>query len=601
MAKATTMNDNVPVLIHNRTQRNGDQVAQTHLTEAADQREKVVLAKPCVIPVLFIPGIMGTNLRNSQSKKKAWRPPNLDVRGSLDLIGQLFSYAFKSTEERTADLRTPEVEVDTSGSIHVGNSGLPENVLVARGWGALMRSSYHPFMGELQDKLNKLSEFNFKECKTEFKSWAAEHGLDAPTEWGASQGEALTEGEILHAANYQFDVWAGGYNWLRSNAESGKAIQDLIDTVILPFYNEGKKVTVKDTPDGQGNSACSIQRKRPSRPIAQKVIVVTHSMGGLVSRALTEIHHCDRVMGVSHGVMPATGAPATYKRMRSGFEGSAQIFLGRNAADVVGILSQAPGGLELLPTADYNDGKPWLKVRDKSGAEILALPKKGDPYGEIYTSPAWYGMVPEANGGLMGVGQKDGASETVPRQGGEESQRITLSKVLDSVQRFHAAIQGGYKNPTYVHYGAQGLRDTKHGHGGILKTGLLAADDRHAWGEVAWEGIGIAGLDPYAIKVSGDDANGTLTLSTGQSLRIAPPDCPGDGTVPVFSGEAPAKAGIDKGVVMTFAHGQGKPGPRNAHFGYDHQESYGDEQQRSLFATMYAIVKIAQQAQWHKQ
>ena len=98
MAKATTMNDNVPVLIHNRTQRNGDQVAQTHLTEAADQREKVVLAKPCVIPVLFIPGIMGTNLRNSQSKKKAWRPPNLDVRGSLDLIGQLFSYSFKSTE-----------------------------------------------------------------------------------------------------------------------------------------------------------------------------------------------------------------------------------------------------------------------------------------------------------------------------------------------------------------------------------------------------------------------------------------------------------------------------------------------------------------------
>jgi hypothetical protein len=27
-------------------------------------------------------------------------------------------------------------------------------------------------------------------------------------------------------------------------------------------------------------------------------------------------------------------------------------------------LSQAPGGLELLPTADYNDGKPWLFVRD---------------------------------------------------------------------------------------------------------------------------------------------------------------------------------------------------------------------------------------------
>ncbi len=68
-------------------------------------------------------------------------------------------------------------------------------------------------------------------------------------------------------------------------------------------------------------------------------------MGGLVSRSLTEIHQCDKLMGVSHGVQPATGAPATYKRMRSGFEGAEQLFLGRNAADVVAILfAGARGG-----------------------------------------------------------------------------------------------------------------------------------------------------------------------------------------------------------------------------------------------------------------
>lgn len=589
------MNDNAPVLIQSRTDRNGDHVAQTYLTDVSDQREKVVLAKPYVIPVLFIPGIMGTNLRNSQNKKRAWRPPNLDVRGSLDLIGQLFSYAFKSTEERAADLRTPEVEIDPSGPIDVGNSGLPENVLVARGWGALMRSSYHPFMGELQDKLNKLSEYNFKECKTEFKEWAAEHGLDAPTAWGASQGNPLSEDDILHAANYQFDVWAGGYNWLRSNRESGKAIQDLIDNVILPFYNEGKKVTVKDTPDGLGSSACSIQRKRPSRPIAQKVIVVTHSMGGLVSRALTEIHHCDRVMGVSHGVMPATGAPATYKRMRAGFEGSAQIFLGRNAADVVAILSQAPGGLELLPAADYNDGKPWLKVRDKSGAEILALPQKGDPYGEIYTSPAWYGMLPEANEGLIG-GQKSNVSPNAQTQGGKASQRLVFHDVIDQVQGFHGDIRGRYKAPTYAHYGAQGQRNRQQDKGGIRGTGLLAGDNLYAWGEVAWEGAGVAALDADKITIRDDDHNGTLVTHTGQRLTIADPDCPGDGTVPVYSGEAPGKTGV----AMSFAHGQGNSGACNAHFGYDHQGSYGDEHGRALFATMYAVIKIAQQAQWHK-
>jgi hypothetical protein len=58
----------------------------------------------------------------------------------------------------------------------------------------------------------------------------------------------------------------------------------------------------------------------------------------------------------------------------------------------------------------------------------------------------------------------------------------------------------------------------------------------------------------------------------------------------------PGKAGI----ACRFAHGQDNPGTQNVYFGYDHQGSYADKHQRSLFATMYAIIKIAQQAQWHK-
>ncbi len=72
------------------------------------------------------------------------------------------------------------------------------------------------------------------------------------------------------------------------------------------------------------------------------------------------------------------------------------------------------------------------------------------------------------------------------------------------------------------------------------------------------------------------------------------PDCPGDGTVPVYSGEAPGLAGL----AMSFAHGHGNPGRHNVRFCYDHQGSYGDD--RALYATMYAIIKIAQKAQWHK-
>lgn len=568
--------------------RNGDQYSQVTLTTTEDQREKIVLAKPYIIPVVFIPGIMGTNLRQKGSKKKAWRPPNADFAGAADMIGQFFSYAFKTTEKRAAELSMPSVEVDPSGPVDEGESGLPKNVLVARGWGGLMRSSYHPFMGQLQNLLNSLAEYDFKRCEANLKAWASEGGQTAPADWGASGGDALTKEEILHAANYQFDIWAGGYNWLQSNRDSGAAIKDYIEKVILPYYNEGKEVKVKDTPDGEGKNECSIQRKKPSRPLAEQVIVVTHSMGGMVSRSLTEIHHCEKVMGVSHGVQPATGAPATYKRMRSGFEGAEQLFLGRNAADVVAILSQAPGGLELLPTADYNDGKPWLKVRDKNGTEILALPKNGDPYEEIYNSPAWYGMVPEGNLGLMTPGGK-GASEQ--KMEGEKSPRTVLRQTIKRVRTFHEAIEKKYKTPTYAHYGAQGKRDKDKDRGG-----LLASKNLFTWGEVAWEGQGVGSLDPEKIILGHDDGNGELKTTTGIKLAISEPDCPGDGTVPVYSGEAPGKAGI----ALSFAHGHGNPGLCNEHFSYDHQGSYGDAHKRSLYASMYAIIKIAQQAQWHK-
>ncbi|QYY27758.1 MULTISPECIES: hypothetical protein [Cupriavidus] len=582
------------VIIHSTVDKNGDQYSSATLTSEEDQREKIVLAKPYVIPILFVPGIMGTNLRKKEGKSSAWSPPNLDLRGGADLIVQLFSYLLKNTNERADDLATETVEVDPSGPIDAGESGLPKNVLVARGWGALMRSSYHPFMGQLQKLLNDLARYDFDRCEADFKGWAEESSQDSPSEWGAKEGDALTREEVLHAANYQFDVWAGGYNWLQSNKDSGAAIKDLVENTILPYYNEGKRVTVKDTPDGEGSNQCSIQRKKPNRPMAEKVIVVTHSMGGLVSRALTEIHQCDKVLGVSHGVQPATGAPATYKRMRAGFEGAEKLFLGRNAADVVAILSQAPGGLELLPTADYNDGKPWLFVRDNKGNELMPpLPAGGDPYEEIYLSPAWYGLVPDHNLALMDPGDKKSQGHEKEER---DAPREELTTTIGLVREFHSAIEKQYKSPTYAHYGAQGLREVDKDAGGLLGSGLMAAKDRMSWGEVTWEINEVSAFGPAAITVVRDDGKGTLRTNKGSVLTIADPDCPGDGTVPVYSGEAPGKAGV----AMSFAHGQSNPGQSNEYFCYDHQGSYGDAHRRSLFATMYAVIKIAQQANWHK-
>lgn len=541
--------------------RDGVMRTRVPLTLSDDQRTKNArLHTPWVIPIVFIPGIMGTNLRRGDAE--VWRPPNMDIRGAAHAITTLFTFLFRNAEERGQLLSKDKVEIDHRGSVDTAGSGLSERQARERGWGSVMRSSYHPVMGLLEEQLNRISDAGQLDAR--WKDGGPEGYAGAPTDWGAqSELPPLSEAEIRHAARYRFEVWAAGYNWLQSNRESGAAVRDYIENTVLAHYRK------------HGQSA-------------EKVIVVTHSMGGMVSRALTEIHQYERVLGVIHGVQPATGAPATYKRMRAGFEGMAKVVLGRNAAEVVAVLAKAPGGLELLLSADYNGGKPWLKVIDKSRPDqaLLALPEKGDPYGEIYSSRAWYGLIPDAVDGVRG-------SSGAPADPGAEHSGPLLN-VIKLVRNFHEDVQYRYKHPTYAHFGAQGQRDRSHGLGGILGTGLFADSDRFAWGEVVWRGEKLSAITPSRVHTLnvGDNGRGELTLADGNTLEIAPPDVPGDGTVPMPSGAAPFLSGT----VGSFVHGQGHAGVANESFGYDHQDSYNDP--RSRYATIYGLIKIAQLADW---
>jgi hypothetical protein len=220
------------------------------------------------------------------------------------------------------------------------------------------------------------------------------------------------------------------------------------------------------------------------------------------------------------------------------------------------------------------------------------LPKNRDPYDEIYLSPEWYGLVPDSNLGLLDPASAGG--ETIGSGKNDPRQNFNFS--IESVKRFHQSIEGKYNKPTFAHYGAQGQRDTKFGHGGLVGTGLMANRNLFSWGEVAWERTGAGALNSEGVRVTSDDGNGSLRTTKGLKLTISARDCPGDGTVPIYSGAAPEKTGI----AMIFAHGQGHRGAHNKHFGYDHQGSYGDEHQRSLFATMFAIIKMSKEAQWHR-
>lgn len=552
------MADDSDSVTYGTTTRGRDGVLRTQapLTPVDDQREKnVQLHTPWVIPIVFLPGIMGSNLK--QGDQTAWRPPNTDIRGAGHAIATLFTFLFRNAEDRGKLLDKDKVQVDHGGSIDTAGSGLSEQQARDRGWGSVMRGSYHPLMGMLEDVLNRIAEAG--KLAPAWRDGGPEGYAGDPRDWGAlGELPALSEADVRHAARYRFEVWGAGYNWLQSNRDSGAAVRDYIDGTVLAHY-------------------------RKHQMVAEKVIVVTHSMGGMVSRALTEIHQCEQVLGVVHGVQPATGAPATYKRMRAGFEGVAKVVLGRNAAEVMAVLANAPGGLELLPTADYNGGKPWLKVidTDRPDQPLMALPAEGDPYGEIYANTAWYGLVPEGSWGRRG-------EPSTGNPYGYDS----LNSVLLSVQLFHQAIAGRYKVPTYAHYGGQGERNRAHGRGGLLGTGLLASSDRFAWGEVVWTGANLGSLAPLNLTGVKDDEHGQLTLPNGHKLLIAAPSTPGDGTVPRPSGEAPYAASVSG----CFVHGQGLPGVANEAFGYDHQDSFNDP--RSRYATLYGVIKIAQLADW---
>ena len=137
-----------------------------------------------------------------------------------------------------------------------------------------------------------------------------------------------------------------------------------------------------------------------------KVILVTHSMGGLVARYYSECLDLDggtgnqNIYGIVHGVMPSTGAAPAYTRMKRGTENpessakgyiTSQI-LGRNAAEMTAICSQSAGPLELLPSVDY--GTDWLKITDRHGV-TTSLPGN-NPYANLYLKrDVWWKLIDE--------------------------------------------------------------------------------------------------------------------------------------------------------------------------------------------------------------
>lgn len=508
---------------------------KSQMTAPDDSVAVVNMVSDRLIPIVFVPGVMGSNLRGiGRAKGINWR---------LDSKGSMMAWLMRDEDERKEYLTPETMVVDNGGALPKGTA-LADVEMKRRGWGEVGAMSYTEFLAWLEGALTDFSD----------PKKGLRHGLIGKP-LGAAKGEApLCKEDVALSYKYRFPVHACGYNWLAGNVASATRLKNRIEEIIQGY----KKMRYK----------------------CENVIVVTHSMGGLVARYCTENLEMSKiVLGVVHGVMPAIGAAAVYRRLQAGTEGPAATswVLGEDAGEMTAVLAGAPGPMQLLPTPQYGNG--WLRIRETVAGKRheIALPKSADPYSEIYlVRGKWWSMV---NDRLINPALDGGDDDYVKQLDVEWKKYAEM--VVKVVQPFHAAIQDRYHCNTHAFYGSHA--------------------DYKSFGNVTWHA-----KDDFEILSRGDRRadiiNGERTelseieetrtvesklFGTGlkssieQVWTLSEPEEPGDGTVPHRSGIAPLKHASVKSMLQVRA---------------GHEPAYRESMPARYF-TLRAIVQIAREVE----
>jgi len=510
-----------------------------------------------VIPVIVVPGTMGSNLRAATSPSRkanevlnpgepAWRAPN----GMFDGLTTARKWKNYSPSRRQNILDGRALEVDNRGEIHLPlearSYGTTEAEVRQRWWGEVHWDSYGNLLYGLHVGLNHTFEMDSSDnVRVICRHWKDVIACD-PTKWGVRSIDKITEAELEKHAGYYYPVYACGYNWLESCEDSAKWLRQRIERIIA-FWTEHKRE-------------------------CKQVILVTHSMGGLVARACAK-EIPERILGVIHGVMPALGAPACYRRIACGTEKSSPSngkidnvkaehiaeILGEMPKDTMAVLATSPGALQLLPNHLYP--QPWLhislvsKVNNKDvPRDVVHLPV-GNPYDLYRDVQNWYRLVDPDLGDPAG------------RYKGELGFVTAFRKAVDSAERFHRDVLGTYYHPnTYAFYGA----DPEHMSFGAVR--WLARDPGN--GAVFTE----SNLRSAARVGYGTTGGRRVRVENRTELHFVPArqDVAGDGTVPHQSGVGP----------------RGKVGQLFDIRGFDHQGAFNNEAILSL--THHLIAKLVQ-------
>jgi len=166
-----------------------------------------------------------------------------------------------------------------------------------------------------------------------------------------------------------------GYNWTRPIEDSADALREFVTALKSKYRRHGGR--------------------------CDRVVLVTHSTGGLVARwACKRADFRADVLGVIHAGVPHRGAPEMYYRFKTGFPRGKVIdtvvawITARSGDEGTALLGSIPGAIPLLPFGSYrtSDGAAhWLAVERNEGPEIQR--PTTSPYADIYLQRAVWGLV----------------------------------------------------------------------------------------------------------------------------------------------------------------------------------------------------------------
>lgn len=209
-------------------------------------------------------------------------------------------------------------------------------------------------------------------------------------------------------------MWCFGYDWRCPNQDTGLQLKNFINDVV-----------------------------RPTSPF--KPIIITHSMGGLVTRAACAIHGMESmVSGVIHTMMPTYGAAECYGSIKGGgMAGAFSYLIGSTAKEVQCTSSGVAGMYQLMCNNLYTD-PTWLNFDSR-------LPTNSNP-SRAYPTNDMYSIYRERNG-MVGLVRHEEFEADVVNVGSNRfvhnTQRVLRHMLanIDGAENYHTNQVRNYCHP----------------------------------------------------------------------------------------------------------------------------------------------------------